>query len=245
MLELQTESFGIRAVVLDIGHTVLYPTADSIARVIDRPVEASTYMLALGDALRRCHRATTASAYGEGNLASQAESAAIFFQHLLTMLGASEDRRESLSQLLIAAGADLWDGVFDDVRSFVQDCRRRGLVVAALTNSDGGTARRLASLGLTGISPIFDSALIGSRKPDPAVFEHVRGGLGFEAAECLLIGDSPISDMWGGWKSGWRVQPIWRYPEEPPPPWTAPDGTKFKWVSSLADALSLSTSNAR
>lgn len=81
--------------------------------------------------------------------------------------------------------------------------RRAGYRMAVFSNSDGRTARVFADVGLDRyLERIFDSAIIGMRKPDVEAFLYVVKELGASPAATLYIGDIYTTDIEGAWAAG-------------------------------------------
>eukprot|EP00667_Euglena_gracilis_P022778 EG_transcript_25502 len=79
------------------------------------------------------------------------------------------------------------------VLAALADLRRRGLRVVALTNNFKRRAADERGTGVAAMDPhfdaIFESCVLGLRKPDAAIFEHVLAALAVPAAQCVFIDD--------------------------------------------------------
>lgn len=109
---------------------------------------------------------------------------------------AEQDVTEPALEVFLAARHDVC--LFDDVRPALLSLRRR-YTVAALTNGNADVER----LGLT---ELFDFALnpavVGTAKPDPAMFHAACERAGVERAAAVHVGDSPQQDMEGARAAG-------------------------------------------
>ena len=65
-----------------------------------------------------------------------------------------------------------------------------------VTNFYGNMHTVLAELGIDHLfKDVIESAVVGVRKPDPAIFRLGVGALGLDPAETVMIGDSPDKDV--------------------------------------------------
>jgi FMN phosphatase YigB (HAD superfamily) len=68
--------------------------------------------------------------------------------------------------------------------------------IGILSNFTGNLERILTGEGLRPlVDGVFDSAVVGLRKPDPAFFLHALGRLGANPAGSLMVGDSVDMDL--------------------------------------------------
>jgi putative hydrolase of the HAD superfamily len=89
----------------------------------------------------------------------------------------------------------------------VRTLRRRGLVVAVVSNWDVGLAAHLGRLAIGGlVDTVVTSAEAGAAKPDPAVFELALDRLHVSPERVLHVGDSR-SDEEGARAAGLRFAP--------------------------------------
>jgi putative hydrolase of the HAD superfamily len=83
-----------------------------------------------------------------------------------------------------------------------------GASVGIVTN---GRPSQATKLDVTGLGPAVDgfciSSLVGSRKPERAIFEEVARRCGTPLAGGWMVGDSPEADIAGGQNAGLRT--IW------------------------------------
>ncbi len=103
------------------------------------------------------------------------------------------------------------------MEDLMEGCQRAGIPMAVLTNGPYDHQReKYKALGLERWIPeerLCISQELGSAKPDPACFLAAQKRLGREAGDCLLVGDSLISDVQGALRAGWRA--IWYCPQGP------------------------------
>lgn len=112
------------------------------------------------------------------------------------------DRRRS--------GAILWSEQAPHARRTIERLMAAGLRTIVLTNSDGHAAENLRDAGIchTGAGPgasvcaIVDSGLVGSAKPEPAIFEAALRVAGAGRHEVVHVGDMLSTDVAGARAAG-------------------------------------------
>ena len=108
---------------------------------------------------------------------------------------------------------------FPDALPLVRTLRERGVRVVAASNWDASLPEALER---TGLAPYLDgavsSAVVGTAKPDPAVFRAALGAARCEADEAFHVGDSMQGDVDGARAAGIRVALLDRHGALPDPP---------------------------
>ncbi|MEL7155437.1 MAG: HAD-IA family hydrolase [Actinomycetota bacterium] len=90
----------------------------------------------------------------------------------------------------------------------VDDLRRRGLLVAVLTNGTDTIAAELVELGIDDrFDAVFSTADIGWAKPDRRAFAHVCSALAIEPAGVFFTDDSP-GKLGGAVELGMTARPF-------------------------------------
>lgn len=91
-------------------------------------------------------------------------------------------------------------GAIEAVQSISESNRKIGLVTNGFTIFQERNFRAL------GISHLFDEVIVsesvGSKKPDPVIFETVCCRLNVQPSECIFVGDNPIADIEGANRVG-------------------------------------------
>lgn len=113
------------------------------------------------------------------------------------LLAALVSNNEQLDPTRIAAT------IYDDVRGAVtrnrhvlQALKASGIRSAVVSNFTGNLASWLAELDLASvIDLVIDSAVVGVRKPDPAIFRLALEQLHVLPAQALMVGDNPFADI--------------------------------------------------
>jgi HAD superfamily hydrolase (TIGR01509 family) len=97
-----------------------------------------------------------------------------------------------LAAVLREPGAShrLWTHVLDGVREALADLQRAGLMLVAVSNSDGSVETLLSEQKLRDpFRAVVDSGKIGVEKPDPRIFAHALERAGALPERTLHVGD--------------------------------------------------------
>lgn len=97
----------------------------------------------------------------------------------------------------------LWCSTRPWVAEGLERLRAAGWRMSVISNADGRVAAMLEELGLAGyFERIFDSAILGIEKPDPAIFHHALAELGLRPEDTLYVGDIYHVDVLGANRAG-------------------------------------------
>ena len=100
------------------------------------------------------------------------------------------------------ANTEAWR-VYPEVPAALASLRRRGVMLAVVSNFDSRLPPLLDGLGLAGFfDAVVCSGEAGAAKPDGAIFAHALAALGVEASETLHVGDDPEADYAGARAAG-------------------------------------------
>jgi HAD superfamily hydrolase (TIGR01509 family) len=142
-----------------------------------------------------------------------------------TVQGASHPWMEFMHALLSGAGVDhprphvewlygqqathnLWRKPIPPMIELVRELRARGVLIAALSNSEGHLEDLLVEIGLAPLfHTIVDSTRVGVAKPDPEIFAITLKRLGVSDGLVVHVGDSWAADVEGALAAGWNA--IW------------------------------------
>jgi HAD superfamily hydrolase (TIGR01509 family) len=95
------------------------------------------------------------------------------------------------------------------------ELRRRGFVVAVISNADGGVERLLEGAGLRQhLEFVVDSGLVGVEKPDPRIFRIALDRSGVAPQDACYVGDLYPVDVVGARQAGLEpvlMDPLGRY----------------------------------
>lgn len=123
---------------------------------------------------------------------------------VLQQAGIPLEQADLLGQHLGAQAPALgWSATFPWVRPALVELREQGYRMSIISNSDGRVAERLAHAGLDDLfDRIYDSAIVGSEKPDPGIFRKAMDELNLEPSQCLHVGDMYYYDVLGANRAG-------------------------------------------
>ena len=230
---------AIRAVTFDAGRTLIHWGVEPRRQFADlcRRAGVPVTDAAALEGARACARFWGANPPPPSGNAS----AAWWLQHHaagLRAAGIAGDlaaTSRALQAAAMSAGAE-W-GVDPDAPALLDALRARGFVLAVVSNSDGTLAERLEALGIADrFAFIADSAIIGARKPDPAIYHATCRAIGIPPAACVHVGDRPDAD--GGVAVAAGATPVIYDPLD------CLDGGWLR-VSSLLDVLPLVLARSR
>ena len=87
--------------------------------------------------------------------------------------------------------------------SWLKEARQR-FKLAVVSNNKNETY-------LEQVQALLDMPVLGkARKPSTKMFVQVIKELDLQAAECVAVGDRPLTDVWGGQRAGMKT--AWYYP---------------------------------
>ncbi len=96
--------------------------------------------------------------------------------------------------------------VYDDAPPALEELRDRGLALVCVSNWDCSLPDVLRRVGLAGhLDGVIASAVVGHRKPDPAIFAAGLAIAGCGPEEALVVGDTPEEDLAGAEAAGIRA----------------------------------------
>jgi putative hydrolase of the HAD superfamily len=219
-----TEKLGkVRAITLDLGWTLAYPTPglwDAFAEICTeagRPMSAAACEAAVGEIAIAAQQATASRLDGQRRFSDSDEKFREGFRALsrqVFMAAGLEDDDGALFRQFFSYFNDTerWS-VYPDVGPFLGKARESGMRVGLISNA--GT-RLSEHLRLLGLDRFFDvstiSAAEGIRKPDRRIFERTLERLEVAPEEALHVGDFYIEDVLGPRQVGLRGILIDRHP---------------------------------
>lgn len=215
-----------RAILLDAGGVLLLPEHGRIRTALTRVGLGDTPA-----DLDRVHHLAMA-AYDRVELAAggAGTDGAGFEAYLATYAAAIAPRadppdRDAVSEALREAFDDpqLWSRPMPGVVEALASLVATGVAVAIVSNTERGNAAELLlraaiceaagaaedgpaddgpATGVTPVAAIVDSAVVGVRKPDPAIFGLALEAVGAEPSAALHAGDSVFADVGGAHAAG-------------------------------------------
>lgn len=138
------------------------------------------------------------------------ERFALFFAHLAEKTDDAAVARAASEAAKDDAAGDEYIARLSEkthlISGMLEVCRALSQKYKLYIITNGITSVQESRFARSEISALFDgvfiSEKIGSAKPEKAFFDHVLRETGCSAAECLVIGDSPTSDIAGGKAAG-------------------------------------------
>ena len=196
-----------RALLLDAGNTVVFLDHAAVAAVVGMDPAA---VQAAEPVAKRRYEARLASG------ASHEDGWRTFMGELLRAAGWADAVEPSVDALQREHQRfNLWRRVPKDLGDALERARALGYRVGIVSNSEGRLPELFEAVGLSGaFEVVVDSALVGVRKPDPAIFAMALEALGAEAAESWYAGDLPAVDVVGARAAGLRaalIDPLGHY----------------------------------
>jgi len=215
-----------RALLLDAGNTVVFLDHDAVAGVL--ALEPELVAAAEPVAKRRYE-----AALREGG--SHDDGWRIFARELALAAGFAGDAEAAVDALWAEHGRfNLWRRVPEDLPGALERARGVGFRIGVVSNSEGKLEELFARVGLEGaFEVIVDSAIVGIRKPDPAIFAMALDALDCGAAGSWYAGDLPDVDVVGARAAGLHaalIDPLDHYRDYDEAP-------RFPSVAALVSAL--------
>jgi putative hydrolase of the HAD superfamily len=201
------EASSVRVLLLDAGGVLIRPSFGRVREALaSRGVDVPAERLAAAEprAKRQLDRDPAA---GGG---TDAQRGWQYFNLVLAHAGvarspatdaALEDLRSQHSR------SNLWEDVYDGVRTSLARFRARGLRLAVVSNANGTVGALFDRLELTPFfDAILDSAVEGVEKPDPRLFLIALERVGAAPGEAAHVGDFYSVDVAGARAAG--IRPI-------------------------------------
>ncbi|HZH30639.1 MAG TPA: HAD-IA family hydrolase [Pyrinomonadaceae bacterium] len=211
---------GVRAVLFDVGGTLLHPDWERLARLASRGAGREFDPAELGRKFKEMMCAVDA-AMGRGEPAPEDSKRRNWvFRRVYRALEIDEATCESLSGQIDATHAErhLWCAPDGEAARVLGALKAAGLRLAVISNTEDGRLDEL--LELVGLKQHFelsiDSHVVGLSKPDPGIFQLTLARLGLEPREAAFIGDSYAHDALAARAAGMRgilLDPLGLYPE--------------------------------
>jgi putative hydrolase of the HAD superfamily len=222
--KIQNSKFrALRAVTLDVGGTLLAPWP-SVGHVY-AAVAARHGLQVLPEDL---NRQFSAAWRARRNFSHTRSGWSQLVDQTFAGLVATPPSRSFFPELYEKfSSADAWR-IYPDVLPCLEEWRRRGLKLGAISNWDERLRPLLQELKLAAwFDAIVISAEVGRTKPDPAIFQRAAEQLQTDPASILHLGDSRVEDFEAARAAGFQALLLRRGQ----PPQTAGQ------VASLAEAL--------
>jgi putative hydrolase of the HAD superfamily len=201
----------IRAIVFDVGGTLIYP-ADPVGETYAKFARKCGVRLspeATETAFREAFRSSSPRAKGavprDGNDRAWWKQvvAKSTIDKAFADPAAFETFFEDVYQFF--AKPEAW-GIYPEVLEVLEDLRDREIDLCVLSNWDGrlNTVLDGGPLGEY-LGTRFISAELGWEKPDPAIYRHVVESMRIKPESILSVGDDAKNDIEGPKRAGWQA----------------------------------------
>lgn len=195
---------GFEAIFFDVGNTLLFPNYRLVELVLSAhgiliPAER---LFQLDCALRDRYNRLSRSGQDTSELWDR------HWANLLSEAGAPEHLLGIIAgELMMMSDRDmLWTEVTDGARELLGELKASRVALGVISNSEGRVDVFLQKAGLLGFFDfVIDSAVVGVRKPDRAIFEMALEKAGARPDRSLHVGDSYQIDVMGARGAG--IQP--------------------------------------
>lgn len=193
-----------QAVLLDAGGVLVLPDSR-----VTGPVVRSAGGRTDSATLRRAHYAGMA-----GMDAARGSFAAYCSAYLVACSTPRAGVADAADELTRQLRHDHWIEVVPGAVEALRRLGGTGVTLAVVSNAGGAIAEMLATAGVcqVGDGPcvvvhaVADSTVVGSEKPDPAIFRHALDAIGVAPEDAVHVGDSLHADVGGALAAG--VHPI-------------------------------------
>jgi putative hydrolase of the HAD superfamily len=206
----------IRAVVLDVGGTLVYPvdpvgeTYAKFARRRGVKLSSEATTTAFREAFKSCSPRAKGAVPRDGN--DRAWWKQVVAKSTIDKAFPDPAVFEEFFEdvYLHFAKPEAW-GIYPEVLEVLEALRDHGVELAVLSNWDARLHPVLDGSGLGEYLPNrFISAELGWEKPDPAIYRHVTEILRLQPGSLLSVGDDAKNDIEGPRKAGWQALQVER-----------------------------------
>jgi putative hydrolase of the HAD superfamily len=180
---------------------------DALGTLVELEPPAPRLLEALGGDLppgevERAMRAEMAYYRGHSHEGKDAESLAALRRACAELLSAELGREVSVEAMMSA----IRFRAYDDAAPALEQLRARGVARVCVSNWDCSLPEVLERVGLGDLlDGVVASAVVGHRKPDPAIFAAGLEVAGAAPEEALAVGDTPEEDLAGAEAAGIRA----------------------------------------
>jgi HAD superfamily hydrolase (TIGR01509 family) len=211
---------GLRAVLFDAGGTLTHPDWARLSQLAREEAEREFAPADLERAFKEGLREIDACLKRGEPSPVDTTRRNWTFRLMYGSLGVEEAACERLSARLDDTHAErhLWCGVDADAPRVLAAIKRAGLRTAVISNTEDGRLEELIKLVELDMhfEFLFDSFVVGARKPDAAIFRLALHQLGVAPHEAAFVGDSYAHDALAALAAGMRavlIDPLGSHPE--------------------------------
>jgi HAD superfamily hydrolase (TIGR01549 family) len=183
--------------LLDAGGTLLFMDQDYLSRLVDAhgfQVEAKRFY---DEHFRLIHWFDT---YVRTHRRFPPGLTKPYPQFLFESVGIPEEAAAQAAQMAEARHEqrNLWTFTFPWVVETLGQLKGEGYRMSIISNSDGRVEHELHDMGMERyFERVYDSEVVGVRKPEPGIYELALRDLDLRPEEALFVGDMFYIDIWG------------------------------------------------
>lgn len=187
-----------RVILLDIGMTLIHPSASVMVEELRRA--GAAHQITTGDAAMALAAAAEAHHLDFPRNLGRQEKVGRFWGALL---GVGPDVGAE-AWAACTARPDLYGELDHEAHQLLNGLSQLGIRLGAVSNSDHGTLpEELLSFGLLDyFAAIVDSKLVGCEKPAPAIYHEALDLLECDAEHAWFLGDGVVNDVLGSLAAG-------------------------------------------
>ncbi len=211
---------GVRAVLFDVGGTLLHPDWERLARLATGGAGREFDPAELGRKFKEMMCAVDAGMQRGEPAPEDTRRRNWVFRRVYRALDIDEATCATLSDEIDATHAErhLWCAPDAEAARVLGALQEAGLRLAVISNTEDGRLDELLELVelKTHFDLLIDSHVVGQRKPDAAIFHLALAQLGLEPEEAVFIGDSYAHDALAALAVGLRavlLDPLDLYPD--------------------------------
>lgn len=200
---------GVRAVLFDVGGTLLHPDWERLGSLASREAGRDLTPDELRRALREILREVDFALRDGESPPVDTHRRGWVFRRMYGALGFDEGTCERLSLCVDAAHTErhLWCGLDEDAPRVLAALRQAGFALAVISNTEDGRLDEL--MELAGLKSHFDflidSYVVQQRKPDAAIFRLALSRLNIAPEQAVYVGDSYGHDALAALAVGMRA----------------------------------------
>lgn len=200
----------IKAVIFDVGNTLLRPNATPITLLRDLGLDVTPEQVrkAVQPAMDEFWRRAGRDLELWGNDRTIYEFWMRFYHTILERLGVPEERRQALAERVYQAYLthEMWE-LFPETEEVLRRLHDEGYILGAVSDWQSTLLEILRHLELTQyLSFVVVSAILGVGKPDPFLFREALRRAQVQPEEAVFVGDTYVTDVLGARAAG--IHPV-------------------------------------
>lgn len=190
----------IRAVLFDVGHTILFPDEEfffSLAVANGSHLQKDAFCWLGARAKEKAYRSKPENPYK------------MWFTEWMLGSGVRQEKLPDIFDAIIEKHnrAHLWNRLEPTIPVVFKELREKGLILGVISNADGTVRAILEKLQLDFyFKCIIDSHEVGVEKPDARIFHLASKEIGIPPENCMYVGDQIKVDVEGAAAVG--MQPV-------------------------------------